>query len=105
MKFWCLFTENYQHRCSGWSHTYIYTYISRVFFTFLDITAQILQVLGEKGEFSHYVSALETSIKKPGSSKIIMKGIITFQASRGAAELQDNYASKRQMHNDGINVT
>lgn len=27
---------------------------------------------------------------------------MTSKASQGAAELQDNYASRRQMHNNGI---
>lgn len=60
-------------------HTHVFPCFAEFQENQLKLICLVLGVWGEKGEFSHCMSAWETSIKNTGSSRNIMKGIITFK--------------------------
>lgn len=60
------------------SHTHIFPFFTQFQANQLKLVCLVLWFWGEKGEISHCISVLETSIKNTGSSKTIMKGTVTF---------------------------
>lgn len=79
-------------------HTHVFPCFAEFQENQLKLICLVLGGLGEKGEFSHCMSASETCIKNTGSSRNIMKGIITFQASCSVSETDKFPTHRIPMH-------